>query len=44
MILAINGVETKSVGTLKSRLPGPGGRWQIAIQRGDRVISVVIEG
>jgi len=44
MILAINGVETKSVGALKSRMSGPGGRWQIAIQRGDRVISVVIEG
>jgi serine protease Do len=44
MILAVNGTETKSVAALKTRLAATSGRWQIAIQRGDRVMSVVIEG
>jgi serine protease Do len=44
LVLAVNGTETKSVATLKSRLGASKGRWQIAIQRGERVISVVIEG
>jgi Do/DeqQ family serine protease len=44
LIIAVNGTETKSVAALKTRLAAPTRRWQVAIQRGERVMSVVIEG